>query len=929
MSKIPEKYESVILALEQERKKLSIIANMTANLIFEYDIASQTMYYTNNNAAWQSEDVIIDYAENLLKGDIIWYEDKKTAISFCQDLDAGKDDIFVEFRWKFPNGQYRWIEVKAKTLKDELGKPILVLGQATDINERKQKELFWKKLSRSDSLTGLYNQNTIKKKITKALSQKETTETGALFVVDIDFFKQINDSYGHLFGDAVLCSVADEMKHIFPKNALLGRIGGDEFLAYIEKTTKKEAEDFAKQICFRIHNIYKEKEEAGKVKISCSVGVSLTIGEEKDYATLFSEADRALYFVKENGKGKYEVFDKGKKYTDTIESEEEESLSLTDNFYAEDEKATVTHNLLLFSIELLEKTSDTKQAIHMILDRVGRYFDLDGIALVIRDGKGLPHTQLQWTKKGMSEMVDRKVPYSKEQLSHILSLYDEFGMAVIRGKDTAVEGVYEPDIETILTLKSHLDDQKKGDIAFVDAFNNREWSVEEKAVMKGLATILYSHIAKTNAKANTKRAEYLIRYDAVTGLPNYTTFKDMADEITANNPGECYAIAYSGFSNFQYVNDNFGYATGDKILTQFGNFLLKDYKYSMVCSRITGDQFVLLLKCDDLQEAGEEYIASCKRFCNQMKQEIGLANLVVISGICIVEDESIHRIATTIDNANLARKTIHKVGETDCLAFTLDLKKLMDEKIRITTTMSSALENKEFKVFLQPKIDIKSGDIVGAEALVRWQQADGTMVYPDSFIPVFEENGFITKIDFYVLRRVLEYLKERKDQGLKVIPISVNFSRRHQENPQFVNDILDLLKEYDLPKELIEVEVTESVFMDNMDLLNSNVSQLKEKGIAISIDDFGSGYSSLNVLTSVPADVIKIDRVFLKDTDQKTQNVLKYLIQMIQSMNFKVIVEGVETEEQLSMLKDLNCDMAQGYYYSRPMPMELFEKFLA
>lgn len=929
MDKIPKKYESVILALEQERKKLSIVASMSANLIFEYDIASQTMYYTNKNAAWQSEDVMVNYAENLLGGDFIWYEDKKLAISFCQDLNAGKDDIFFELRWKFPNGQYRWIEVKAKTLKDENGKPILVLGQAADINERKQKELFWKKLSKSDSLTGLYNQNTIKKSIRKALSQKRTEETGALFIIDIDFFKQINDSYGHLFGDAVLCSVADEMKHIFPKGALLGRIGGDEFLAYIERTTKKEAEDFAKYICFRIRNIYKEKEEVGKVQISCSVGISLASEEERDYATLFSKADKALYFVKENGKGNYEVFNAEKKYADTNEKETNEGLTLQDISYPEDEKTITTHNLLLFSIELLEKTKDTKQAVDIILDRVGRYFDLDGIALVIRDEKGLPHTQLQWTKKGMDVMEDRKVPYSREQLAHITSLYDEFGMAVIRGKDTAVDGVYEPNIETILTLKSHLDDKKKGDIAFVDAFNNREWSVEEKAVMKGLATILYSHIAKANAKKNTKRAEYLIHYDAVTGLPNYTTFKDMADEITANNPGERYTIAYSGFSNFQYVNDHFGYTTGDRILTQFGNFLLKDYRYAMVCARITGDQFVLLLKCDDLEEARKEYIASCKRFCKQMKLEIGLANLVIISGISVIEDESMHRIATTIDNANMARKTIHATGETDCLAFTPELKKFMDEKIKIAANMAGALENKEFQVFLQPKMDLKSGDIVGAEALVRWQQADGTMIYPDSFIPIFEENGFITKIDFYVLRRVLEYLKERQRKGLKVIPISVNFSRRHQENPQFVTDILDLVKEYELPKELIEVEVTESVFMDNMDLLNSNVSRLKEKGIAISIDDFGSGYSSLNVLTSVPADIIKIDRVFLKDTDQKTQNVLKYLIQMIQSMNFKVIVEGVETEEQLTMLKELNCDMVQGYYYARPMPMNLFEKFLA
>ena len=192
---------------------------------------------------------------------------------------------------------------------------------------------------------------------------------------------------------------------------------------------------------------------------------------------------------------------------------------------------------------------------------------------------------------------------------------------------------------------------------------------------------------------------------------------------------------------------------------------------------------------------------------------------------------------------------------------------------------------------------------MGAEALVRWVKPDGSMIYPDQFIPLFEQNGFITRVDFHILEQVLKYLREVLDRGEAVVPVSVNFSRLHNDDAHFVQKIKELLDGYGIAPGLLEAEVTESIYMYDLNILRENIRRLQQMGVKISIDDFGSGYSSLNVLSKVSADVIK-------------------------HLGYQIIAEGVETKRQAEMLKAAECDMAQGYYYARPMPVSEFNKFL-
>jgi EAL domain-containing protein (putative c-di-GMP-specific phosphodiesterase class I) len=220
--------------------------------------------------------------------------------------------------------------------------------------------------------------------------------------------------------------------------------------------------------------------------------------------------------------------------------------------------------------------------------------------------------------------------------------------------------------------------------------------------------------------------------------------------------------------------------------------------------------------------------------------------------------------------------------------------------------------------------------MVGAEALVRWRDKEGNEYYPNDFIPIFEDNSFITKLDFYVYSKVCEYIKDRLDRKLKVVPISVNVSRIHLSQANFARKVTRLVSQYQIPPKYLEFELTESVFLQHSDEARLTMKQLKEEGFIVSMDDFGSGYSSLNLLTSVDFDILKLDKEFLTEAtiSEKDEVVIQSIIKMAKLMNMLTLCEGVETQEQADVLLRLKCDLVQGYHFGKPMPMHMFDELL-
>ena len=249
--------------------------------------------------------------------------------------------------------------------------------------------------------------------------------------------------------------------------------------------------------------------------------------------------------------------------------------------------------------------------------------------------------------------------------------------------------------------------------------------------------------------------------------------------------------------------------------------------------------------------------------------------------------------------------------------------------------MESALENNEFFVMYQPKIDLKTDRIVGAEALVRWNSEQLGIVTPDNFIPLFERNGFITKLDFFVYKKVFEFIKNRLDNDKSIVTISVNMSRNHNKPDKFIHDFMDLFNKYNIPPSLIQVEILERSIMDR-NTLQEITMLLHKEGFTVAMDDFGSGESSLNMLTKIPVDVLKFDKTFLQSAqegpkgglDTKTANFIQSLIKLGKNLDKETLFEGVETEEQRDFLRSIDCDQVQGYFYSKPLTEQDFIEYI-
>ncbi|MEG0340445.1 MAG: EAL domain-containing protein, partial [Oscillospiraceae bacterium] len=286
-------------------------------------------------------------------------------------------------------------------------------------------------------------------------------------------------------------------------------------------------------------------------------------------------------------------------------------------------------------------------------------------------------------------------------------------------------------------------------------------------------------------------------------------------------------------------------------------------------------------------------------------------------------------ITSYIDHAYLAARTIKNSHRSSFAVYDTAMLESLNHEKELENIMDNAIRNHEFKVYMQPRIDLATQRVAGSEALVRWQLPDDTMIMPDSFIPLFEKNGFIESVDFYMLTSVCEQIRERLDANEVCLPVSINQSRFLFYQKDYFANVCEILERYNVPTSFIELEITESLFLDpNEDFVNI-LNALRAKGISISLDDFGSGYSSLNMLRNIPLDIIKIDRDFLRVSDESNTNriLIRKIVELASELNIKVVCEGVETEEQMHFLESIGCDYAQGFYYSRPIPCEQFIEF--
>ncbi|MBQ7780960.1 MAG: EAL domain-containing protein [Lachnospiraceae bacterium] len=905
--------------LEQEKEKLNIIAEMSGDLLFEYDIEKDIMQYTKQSESIINEDEIVkNYTETISRTGYMHPAEKDKLEQFCKALRMGKKHIHAELRKKYRDGRYHWVEVQGTTICDFAGKPVKVIGHTKNIDERKKSEEQYRRNLERDSMTGLYNRQAIMEKVQSRLDKKPAGQSDWLMVVDVDNFKLLNEKNGHLVGDTVLCMVADELKNTF-KKGLIGRIGGDEFVVYLENISREKLEQTLGLLNDTIQRLYKDT--AQNMETSCSTGV-VWRSDIDDFDTLLSWADYALYQVKQDVKNGYYI----------VTPRREEPLpevgyldKMPEADYVHEEAIIKSdEELVVFTLELLANVSDMDSSLKMVSDRICSFYDIDDIAYIALHDEE-KSKKYHWSRRDKRQTAARVLQDSEEAWAYIQSHFDAKGMLALRKSE--ISKMPGEQVGSILFVRADREQEAKGYVAFVDRVQDRDWEQEKENLQK-LAGILVNHLYQLYDEEKEKdEIDHRINYDGLTGMPKYQKFIALAEEQMQKMPQEKYYFVYSDFANFQYVNEVYGYTEGDKILAAFAQ-RINNMPGCIWITRVTSDHFVCLYQGGSEESIQTAYLEATSEFCKEMNQKYDQCNLIMVSGLSSAKEGEAPSYA--IDRANVARKYGKDTANTVVMVYNQKIKDKNEAEKSISANMVAAMENGEFKAWLQPKVSLRTGKVVGAEALVRWQRTDGSMIYPDKFIPVFEKNGFITSVDFAVLEQVLAYLREAMDNGEQVVPVSVNFSRRHNEDADFVDTVVSNLEKYRIPPEYLEAELTESIFMLDLETLTNNIHKLKEKGIAISIDDFGSGYSSLNVLANVEADIIKLDRIFLNyaDDDKKAPVFVKYLVKMMKHMGYQVIAEGVETKEQISLLSNADCDMVQGYYYAKPMPIPAFREFL-
>ncbi len=466
------------------------------------------------------------------------------------------------------------------------------------------------------------------------------------------------------------------------------------------------------------------------------------------------------------------------------------------------------------------------------------------------------------------------------------------------------------------------------DVVPVDFMENTSnYIINRTYIMCGILAVVCAVIAfliMNEERRKKQRIQNLLYVDELTGGNTLARFKIEVERRMQVHYKKL-AIIMMDLDDFKLVNELFGYEEGNKVL----RFLSRTLKESCCDGEFTGrsnaDRFYILFLYEEEKEIKQRILKLAENIQRLRMSETMEYLLHPVFGIYYVKagDDNVEDM---MDCAALAHNMAKQARNSTYKVYTDEIKEKELQKKQLSDQIEHAYRNHEFIVYYQPKYDSITRKLAGAEALVRWRRADGQMVSPGLFVPLAEESGFVCKLDEYVFREVCLAQKRWMDKGLDIVPVSVNLSRRHLDNPEFINEYKAILDESGVPIEYIQLEITESAMFEKKEDFVQIMERLHDLGFMILMDDFGTGYSSLMMLKSIPIDVMKLDKSFVDDyDDERGERIIRCVMRMAQDLSIAITAEGVETEAQYRFLTSVGCDTIQGYYFARPMPEEEYE----
>ncbi|MCH5260518.1 MAG: GGDEF domain-containing protein [Lachnospiraceae bacterium] len=451
-----------------------------------------------------------------------------------------------------------------------------------------------------------------------------------------------------------------------------------------------------------------------------------------------------------------------------------------------------------------------------------------------------------------------------------------------------------------------------------------EWTEEERNRINVFIAVLSTYSGKSRL---VNLAHHLTFYDSDFNMYNLRQFMKCAQILCRAGRIDQFTAVRFNLKHFSVVNQNIGRERGTLVMKKFVGFIndLLDDKDELIC-RVGGDNFLTLIKSDKLQSVLDVLSGTGVVYDEIQDERIFISATV---GVYVIKDIDRGAPPTDImDRVSLAYHIAKNISQTDIVYFNNDLLARSKHNNEISASFPKALEEREFLVYYQPKVAIDGRHIAGAEALCRWMH-NGRMVSPGEFIPILEQGLDICKLDFYMLDAVCKDIRRWLDSGMNIVRISVNLSRRHLTDIDLLKHIIEIVDRNNVPHKYIEIELTETTTDVEFKDLKRTIGGLQQAGFSTSVDDFGIGYSSLNLIKEMPWNVLKLDKSLLPDEGDESpiQNgvMFKYIVAMAREMGLECIAEGVETIEQVRLLADNNCNLAQGFYFDKPLPVEEFE----
>lgn len=758
-----------------------------------------------------------------------------------------------------------------------------------------------------DTLTSFFLPEAANSVIRKYIEHNNGCGKDTVFLIHLNSWQEWRVAYGDKNADLSLAKFSFLLTKLFHNTDMFVRVGPDVFFIYAIGYYQRS------DIQRNVNMLMNATKEFDSLAFDFHIGVC-HVEEESSFAQLLEKAEGSLVaaeesnqlFVMDHAPAEYP------QYPQTIP-------------YYELDSHDVDMKYLGDMINFLFGGMDPDLGIEMVLSRMCDYFHVQQVYIMERDfdgdGYSISHNWL-CEEEAIENDNFKKLPtyignqyqscFDRQQLivcNQLSDLYKYNKFIALRekisGTKSLVQGVLMENGDYV------------GYLTMLDRKKERVWTPSELATFSMLTRILNTSILQRRSKVYHR---FVIDCDVLT---NSWNLKKFTEKVTPRlQEAKAKAIITMDIKNFKFINSEYGYAYGNRLLISIAEILSLFIDERECYARMDGDTFVLLLyyhNLDILKQRILSLIHRVERCTISYERE---ASIVCMLGVYLQEG-SVKNIAEMIDCANTARKSIKSSHNSSFAFFNEEIEEQNIREHHLTQIMKQSLRDEKFVVYYQPKIDIHTRLCTGLEALVRWQIHETELLPPGGFIPLFERNRFIIDLDLYVLRKACMQIREWMDEGKKPFSIAVNISRVHLEDPGIIQSVDQICAEYEIPRHLIELEITESALLENEEMLIAKAMELKRLGFLISMDDFGTGFSSLNLLKDLPVDILKLDRAFFqKKIVEREKIILANIVHMAHELNVTVISEGIETKEQVQLLKDIGCDIAQGFYYSRPYPMD-------